>query len=244
MVARDQPLAAQRALARQLLTTAPADALCWYFALEHDPQRARLHVSTDSNNRPLAFVAVCQTGLDLFRPLVVMRGEDAAALCEALRAALAPGRRYLFSAQPSVRPVLAELCDLDGEQLGAIYALSASDFQPVVNVLVQMSSTPDGMLRAAIRARDGSVVAEAGTSWISTRYAEVFVRVVESMRGRGLGKSVVSAICSQLLGSGQAPLYIVAQDNHSSVGLAERLGFRMTGAYELSGALSVKPAQP
>jgi len=173
-----------------------------------------------------------------------MRVEDAAALREALRIALAPGRRYLFSVQPSIRPMLAELCDIDSEQLGAIYTLSAANFQPVVNVLVQTSSTSDGMLRATIRARDGSVVAEAGTSWISTRYAEVFVRVVESMRGRGLGKSVVSAVCSQLLGSGQTPLYIVAQDNHPSVGLAERLGFRMTGAYELSGVLSLKPAQP
>lgn len=241
MVARDQPLAMQRVLARQLLTSTPADALCWNFALEHDPQRTRLHVSTDSNGRPLAFVAACQTGLDLFRPLVVMRGEDAAALREALYATLTPGRRYLFSVQPSIRPILAEQCDLDDEQLGAIYTLSASNFQPVVNILVQTSNTPDGMLRAAIRARDGSVVAEAGTSWISTRYAEVFVRVVESMRGRGLGKSVVSAVCDHLLKSGRTPLYIVAQDNHPSVGLAERLGFRATGAHELSGVLSVRP---
>jgi len=239
-----EPLSAQRALARQLLTPDPADAVSWYFALEHDAQRTRLHVLAEPGGRPLAFVAVCQTGLDLFRPFVVMQGKDEAALRKALVAALTPGRNYLFSAQPSVRPLLAAVCDLEGEQLNAIYALRAADFQPVVNILVQTSQTPDGMIRAAIRARDSTIVAEAGTTWISTRYAEVFVRVAESARGRGLGKSVVSAICGRLLASGQTPLYIVSPDNRASVGLAERLGFCETQAYELSGVLRLKPAQP
>jgi RimJ/RimL family protein N-acetyltransferase len=239
-----ESLATQRALVEQLLTPAPSDAVSWHFALEHDTQRTRLHVLIDSSGRPSAFVAICQTGLDLFRPFVVMRGRDESALREALRTALTPGRSYLFSALPSDRPALTALCDLESEQVNAIYTLRAADFQPVVNVLVQTSRTPDGMLRAVIRARDGATVAEAGTSWISARYAEVFVRVVEAARGRGLGKSVVSAVCAQLLESGRTPLYIVSPDNQPSVGLAVRLGFRETGAHELSGVLRLKPAQP
>ena len=238
-----ESLAAQRARIAPLLTPEPSDALSSYFALEHDAQRTRLCVRTDPNGRALAFVAICQTGLDLFRPLVVMRGRDEPALREVLRTALTPGRSYLFSALPSDRPALTALCDLESEQVNAIYTLRAADFQPVINVLVQTSRTPDGMVRAVVRARDGALVAEAGTSWISSRYAEVFVRVVEAARGRGLGKSVVSAVCAQLLESGRTPLYIVSPDNQPSVGLAVRLGFRETGAHELSGVLRLKPAQ-
>lgn len=231
-------ITARRALAAQLLTPGPGDALTWYFALEHDLRRTRLHVQTSSDGRPLAFVAVCQTGLDLFRPLVVMRGDDSEALQQALRDALAPNRQYLFNARPSARPDLEAVCQLHGETINAIYALNAGDFTPVVNILVQTSKTPDGMLRAVIRARDGSNVAEAGTTWISSRYAEVFVQVVEGARGRGLGKSVVSMISAQVLEMGRTPLYVVGQANIASVRLAERLGYHDTGARELSGAMS------
>jgi len=235
-----EDIAAQRALAAQLLTISPADAVTWYFALEHDARRTHLHVHRDPTGRPLAFVAVCQTGLDLFRPLVVMRGDDSAALRQVLRDALWPRRQYLFNAQPSARPDLTAICELHGESVQAIYALNAADFKPVINILAQTSTTPDGLLRAAIRGRDGSNVAEAGTSWISSRYAEVFVRVVEGARGRGLGKSVVSAVSARLLEMGRTPLYMVALDNAPSIGLARRLGYRDTGAFELSGALSRK----
>ncbi|BCX02962.1 MAG: hypothetical protein KatS3mg053_0900 [Candidatus Roseilinea sp.] len=231
-------IATQRALAAQLLNPGPADALTWYFALEHDPRRTRLHVRTNAHGRPLAFVAVCQTGLDLFRPLVVMRGDDSGALQQALRDALQPNRQYLFNAPPSARPDLEAVCQLHGETINLIYALSAANFKPVVNILVQTSKTPEGMLRAVIPARDGSNVAEAGTTWISSRYAEVFVHVVEGARGRGLGKSVVSTISAQVLEMGRTPLYVVGQANAASVRLAERLGYHDTGARELSGAMS------
>lgn len=233
-------LATQRALAARLLTQSPADAFTWYFAIEHDPRRTRLHVQTGDRGQPPAFVAVCQSGLDLFRPIVVMRGDDSTALRHALRAALAPSRQYLFNAPPSVRLDLEAVCQMHGETINAIYALNADDFKPVVNILVQTSKTPDGLLRAVIRARDGSSAAEAGTTWISSRYAEVFVRVVEGARGRGLGKSVVSAISTQVLEMGRIPLYIVGQANTPSVRLAERLGYHDTGARELSGALSLR----
>lgn len=231
-------IATQRTLAAQLLTPRPADALTWYFALEHDPRRTRLHVQTDPTGRAIAFVAVCQTGLDLFRPLVVMRGDDSVALQQILRNALAPNRQYLFNARPSARSDLEAVCQLHGETINTIYALDSGDFKPVVNILVQTSKTPDGMLRAVIRARDGSNVAEAGTTWISSRYAEVFVRVIEGARGRGLGKSVVSVISAQVLEMGRTPLYVVSQANIPSIRLAERLGYHDTGARELSGAMS------
>jgi FR47-like protein len=223
-----------------LLTTQPADALISYFALEHDPRRTKLILRTDARGRAAAFAAVCQTGMDLFRPLVVMRGDDSAALKDALREALAPGRQYLFSAPVTLRPEIDELARLYGETTNKLYTLNRGNFKPVVNILVQSSRTPDGLLRAGIRARDATSAAEAGTSWISSKYAEVYVRVAESVRNRGLGKSVVSAVSNQILDLGRTPLYITAEDNLPSQKLALRLGYLDTGAWELSGAMSLK----
>jgi FR47-like protein len=239
-MAQPDTLAAQRTLASQLLNASPADAVASYFALEHDPKRTRLTVHTNGTGRALAFVAVCQTGLDLFRPMVVLRGDDSSAVRAALREALQPRRQYLFNALPSARPDLESVATLQGEAVHVIYVLNAADFQPIVNILVQTSKTPDGLWRAAIKARDGTNAAEAGTSWISSRYAEIFVNVVEGARSRGLGKSVVSAVSANVLGTSRLPLYVAEQDNTASIRLAQRLGFHNTNAFELSGALSLK----
>jgi hypothetical protein len=225
-----------RTVIAPLLTTAPADAVAAYFALEHDARRTRLIVRADAAGQVRAFVAVCQTGMDLFRPLVVARGDDPAALRDALREALAPGRQYLFSIPPSVRPDLEAVAHLHGEIMAATFALQRADFKPVVNILVQTSRTPDGQLRASIPARSEGLAAEAGTSWISSRYAEVFVSVAESLRNRGLGRSVVSAVSAQVLDMERVPLYMTAEGNAPSRRLALALGYHDTGARELTGA--------
>ncbi|MCL4505840.1 MAG: GNAT family N-acetyltransferase [Chloroflexi bacterium] len=223
-----------------LLTSQPSDALAAYFALEHDARRTRLTVRTDARGRAVAFVAVCQTGIDLFRPLVVMRGDDTVALHTALHEALSPGRQYLFSAPVTLRTDIDQVANLYSETINKIYTLARPDFKPIVNILVQTNRSPEGLLRVGIRARDESWAAEAGTTWISSRYAEVYVRVVEAARNRGLGKSVVSALSAQLLDMNRIPLYSVAEDNIPSQRLALRLGYRDTGGWELSGAMSLR----
>jgi predicted GNAT family acetyltransferase len=75
---------------------------------------------------------------------------------------------------------------------------------------------------------------------VSSRYGEVYVKVAESVRNRGLGKSVVSALSAQILDQNRTPLYSAAQDNTPSQRLALRLGYRDTGGWELSGALSLR----
>jgi hypothetical protein len=231
-------ISALRASIKPLLSDRPADAVTSYFALEHDPRRTKIFARADAHRRVIAFVAVCQTGLDLFRPLVVMRGDDTLALQDALRESLAPRRQYLFNAPPALKPDLEQVASLNGDSLNAIYTLDAADFKPVVNILVQTSCTPDGLLRASVRARDGSNAAEAGTSWQSSKYAEVFVRVVEGARGRGLGKSVVSAVSASVIKARRTPLYVAGTNNAASRRLAERLGYHDTGSFELSGAMS------
>ncbi len=234
----DASFALNRALIAPLLTTKPVDAVAWYFALEHEARRTKLFLKRDAQNRVAAFAAVCQTGLDLFRPMVVMRGDDGEALRAVLKEALQTRRQYLFNALPSSKPDLEAAADLHGEAVHAIYTLGHSDFKPVVNIMVQTSKTPDGQLRAVIKTRDGDNAAEAGTSWMSSRYAEMYVKVLEVARNRGLGKSVVSAVSAQVLGAGRTPLYIVDPDNTASIRLAERLGYRNTNSFEISGALT------
>lgn len=231
---------ATRTLIAPLLTSQPADALAWYFALEHDSRRTKIVPRVNADGRAIAFVAVCQTGIDLFRPMVVMRGDDSAALIDALCEALSPGRQYLFSAPVTLHPELSQVAFLYGETTNKIYTLNRADFKPIVNIMIQTSRTPDGLLRASIPARDHSNAAEAGTTWISTKYAEVFVRVAESVRNRGLGKSVVSAVSTQILDQARIPLYSAALDNVASQHVALALGYRDSGGWELSGALGLR----
>lgn len=235
-------ITAQRMSIATLLTPRPIDAVAWYFALEHEARRTKLFLRQDAQGRAIAFAAVCQTGLDLFRPLVVMRGEDSTALRQVLKEALQTRRQYLFNALPSNKPDLEAVADLHGAAIHAIYTLDRDAFKPVVNILAQTRTTPDGVLRAAIKTRDGDNAAEAGTSWISSRYAEIYVKVIEGARNRGLGKSVVSAVSAQVLQAGRTPLYIVDPANTASIRLAERLGYRDTNTFEISGALT--PRQP
>ncbi|MCL5998455.1 MAG: GNAT family N-acetyltransferase [Chloroflexi bacterium] len=169
-----------------------------------------------------------------------MRGDDPSTLQEALRAALAPGRQYLFSAPVTLRPDIEQVASLFGESVNRIFTLNRADFQPVVNVLVQTSRTPDGLLRATIRARNEGYAAEAGTTWVSSKYAEVYVRVAELVRSRGLGKSVVSAVSAQILEENRTPVYSAAETNIPSQRLALRLGYRETEGLELSGAMSLR----
>lgn len=231
-------ITAQRMQIAALLTPKPVDAVAWYFALEHEARRTKLFLKSNVQGRVVAFAAVCQTGLDLFRPLVVLRGDNSAALQAVMKEALQTRRQYLFNALPSSKPDLESVAELHGEAVHAIYTLDRNDFKPVVNILVQTSKTPDGLLRAAIKTREGDNAAEAGTSWISSRYAEMYVKVIEAARNRGLGKSVVSAVSAQVLQAGRIPLYIVDPSNTTSIRLAERLGYRNTSAFEISGALT------
>lgn len=219
-----------------LLSARPGDAVAAYYALEHDTRRVRLFVES-AIGPSRAFVAVCQTGLDLFRPLVVMRG-DGEPLRRALAQALAPGRPYLFSAPMAARDDILAVATVGAAQANAVFVLGAGALTPVMNVLTVVSRTPDGQIRAAIRGRDGDPVAEAGTSWLGKAYAEVYVRVRDGARGRGLGKSVVSAVCVEAQALGRAPIFVTAQDNAPAQGVARRLGFRDTGAIEWGGSLS------
>ena len=98
-------LAAQRArLEREgfLSLAEPRDALAAYYALYHDPGRTRLWLNSDVHDRISGFVAICQTGFDLFQPTVVLRARDDASAVALLHEALYAGRPYYIVTTPTL----------------------------------------------------------------------------------------------------------------------------------------------
>ena len=221
----------RRALRPLLSAHDPADALASYYALWHDPKRTQLAISLDAQGRADGFVVTCQTGADLFRPLVTLRAPDADAVGRLLRETLVPNRAYQVIAPVTLASAVREHLDSQQSRLLSIYRLDPVRFQPIVNVLVQQVSGADGTPRFQIESQ-GQVVATSGTNWRSPTFAEVFVYVHPTGRHRGWGKSVVSACTASLREARLAPLYLAEKENEISVRIAEGLGYVDTGRRE------------
>lgn len=230
----------RQAIAPLLRVHSPADALAAYYALHHGEARTTLAVHCDEWGLADGFIAVCQTGFDLFQPLVVLRAPGVPVAADLLRGALSPLRSYHVVVPPALAPAMEAEMDVQAAATHLVFEARPADFKPVINVLVMSSRDPGGALRFAIRAADGHVVAESGTNWRTDEFAEVFVYVEMAARGRGLGKSVVSSCVVHLLESNLRPLYIVEEDNAESVAIAEALGFVDTGAREFVYTGSLK----
>jgi hypothetical protein len=222
----------RQVIAPLLRPHSPEDALAAYYALHHSDARTRLAVHRDEHGAADGFIAVCQTGFDLFQPLVVLRAPTGHVAADLLRNALSPGRSYHVFVPPHLAPAVLTELDVQKAVTCRVFEAHRADFMPVINVLVTSSRGPEGAMRFTVRAADGRVVAESGANWRTTEFAEVFVHVEFAARGRGLGKSVVSACTAHLLESNIRPLYIVDQDNAESAAIAEALGYADTGARE------------
>ncbi len=222
----------RQAISLLLNPHSPADAVAAYYALSYDKKRVQLTVGRDEAGRANGFVAVCQTGMDLFRPVVMLRAESAQVAQALLQTALAPRRPYYVIAPPALAPALNDALDLQERAINNIYEARRSSFKPVINVLVTGGRDAEGKPRFVIRSAAGDVVAEAGLNWQSDEFAEVYVNVQPAARGRGLGRSVVSACTAYLLEAGIRPLYITNQNNAAAIQLCQALGYRDTGAQE------------
>lgn len=219
----------RRNLIRPLLAPAdPEDAMTAYYALWHDERRVELSVHNGPAGNVDGFVAVCQTGRDLFVPLVVLRAPRDG-VGELLRDALRTGRTYLVVTQPQLRSALEGVLSLASVQLNAIYELDPDSYRPIVNVMVQPGGSP---FRYEIRIQE-RVVAAAGVNWWTNRFADMYVYVEPAAQGRGWGKAVGAACVRNLLEARLLPLYTVGESHVTSQRLAASLGFTDSGAREL-----------
>jgi len=230
----------QRRAIRPILSPAdPTDALTSYYALWHDPRRTQLTLHFDHRRQVNGFVAVCQTGADLFRPLVTLRAPGREVVHELLNEALAANRPYHVIAPVLLASAVRDIFELSQSRLNRIYTLDPTRFDPIINVLVQQTTSADGALRFQIESQ-GELVALSGVNWRSPAFAEVFVYVHPQGRERGWGKSVVSACTAALLEDRVRPLYIVDQHNEASIAIAEELGYVDTDVREFSGEGQLK----
>jgi ribosomal protein S18 acetylase RimI-like enzyme len=235
----------QRAVVRPLLDEAsPADALAYYYALHHSPERTELFVVPEAAETYAApatgFLVRARTGMDLFRPLVTLRAPNAAGAQKLLTRGLLPGRPVYLTVPESHAGWVNQSLTITDAELHDILRYDPVRYQPEINVLVVTHTSIDGLPRCEIRAgeRAGAV---AGINWQSPRFAEVYVYTEPAVRGRGWGKAVVRALVGHILKAGRTPLYVVAQSNEYSIRLAEAVGFVPTGHREYVGQ-GVRPA--
>lgn len=217
-----------------------ADAFTAYYALYHDPKRTQIYIHTDAQQQIDGFLVRAQTGLDLFRPVVVIRAASDQVAVDLLHQGLIPARPYYLVAPLELGTTINNtLSASDGEVL-CVYRLDLNLFSPLMNVLVIANPAPDGSPRYEI-IQGGTVMAAAGVNWRSPHFAEVYVYTKSEARGRGWGKAVVSAVCAELIRNGLHPLYVVHEQNTASIQLAESLGFKDTGAREYAAQVILQP---
>ena len=221
---------------RALLDPAsPADALAGHYALHHPANRAEVFVHPASGAPARGFLVRARTGADLFRPLVTLRAPNEAAAQDLFERGLPPNRPVLLVVPEDYAGWATRHLQMTDIALARIYRLDPARFEPIVNVLVVASRYSDGLPRYEIRSGSAGAVAVAGLNWRSPRFAEVYVYVDPAVRGRGFGRSVVSALAADLLRDGLQVLYVVDQTNDASIRTAEGAGFADTGFRQFTG---------
>jgi GNAT superfamily N-acetyltransferase len=224
--------AEKRVRARQLLDeNEPRDALAAYYALYAPVVRSELFVHQDADGRTDGFLVRARTGLDLFRPLVTLRGANPTALADLVVAGVPAGRPVYLTAPEDLGAAMVKLFQTQDAALHRLYRVRPNRLQRLINVLAVTSRDALGGPRCEIRSPEG-LQAVSGVNWMSARFAEVYVYTDPAVRGRGWGKSVVSQVAGLLLDTGRTPIYVVSEHNDYSIRLAEAVGFEDTGCRE------------
>lgn len=225
---REIPTSERQQLAPLLQGHSAADAMAAYYALEHPENKVRLFTYTSNKGDPRGFLALAKTGLDLFRPLLVPFVGRREMLIELLREVLEPGQPFVLSLPAEQLAWLGDHVEFDRTQMYELLRLEPGAYEPVMNVLVVEANSPNGTVRYEIRTAEG-LRAAAGVNWSGQKYAEVYLEASDAARGRGLTKSVLSAMVGRLLGQRRIALYKVESERISVKTEAFRLGFRPTG---------------
>jgi hypothetical protein len=225
---QELPVRERGRLATLLNLQSPADATAAYYALDHPAERVRIFVEVAGNGSPRGFLVLAQTGLDLFRRLVVPFAGSPFVLASLLRTALEPGRPVLLLLPLEQQTWIEGWLDLSEIRVSDMYRLHTAHFQPVLNVLLSTSISPQGGSRFEVRSPAGGAAA-AGTNWSGSRYAEVYLETDIDGRARGFAKSVLAAIAGQLLSERLVALYRIDETDAVAQAEAFEVGFRRTG---------------
>ena len=214
---------------------APADATAAYYALDHPDARVELFVEYAGNGAPRGFLALAQTGFDLFRRLAVPFAAHPLGLVRLLQEGLRPAPFQGAARQPVLLLLPMEqeswvegLLHLSESRVLDVFRLHTSHFQPVLNVMVVAAEGPDGGSRFEIRSVSGAHAA-SGTNWRGPHYAEVYVETDDDARARGFSRSVLAAMAGQLLAERRVALYRIDEQDAAGQAEAFEVGFRRSG---------------
>jgi len=230
----------RKQLAPLLNVDAVSDALATYCALHHPAEKLKLIVSSDGSGKPNGFLAIAQTGMDLFRPIAVPFVASPNIFQELLRVALKAGQPVLLYLPLDQRDWLMDDLVLTETRITELLRIDPMSFRPIVNVLVFEVFTPSGLPRYEIRTKSGSYAA-AGINWLGERFAEVYLEADHEAQVRGLSLAVLSAISNHLIEESRIPLF--RSDDTNKLGYDELLsiGYRATGSRTLITQILFKP---
>lgn len=210
----------------------PRDAMVAYYGLQHPPDRVVVYGYYQVAHAPSGFLALAQTGYDLFRPIAVPFVGSPAALRALLAVSLQRGRPVMMHLPVEQRAWAEEAVDLSDPHIVELYRLDTKAFRPEINVLVVPVSSPTGLPRFEVRS--GEVVrASAGVNWKGELFAEVYVESEPEAASQGHRRSALAAIAGQLLSEGRLPLYQIGEADVQSQAEAHWVGFRRTGERSL-----------
>jgi hypothetical protein len=237
-----EPIEEQRGQIRHLIDEhSPHQARLAHYSLEHPASRSHLYVSRPHEDaQPNGFLVSCVTGLNPFQPIVVFSAPDEDLANRLIRAALVPGRPYLFLTDISWAGLLESL--IAGEvRFHHVLELTSPSYQPVVNVFVRMGDRVDVPPRATIEAQ-GRVVAQAGINWQGRQFAEIYVNLDPAAEGREWTRSVLAAVSGQMLQQARRLLYYPPASHPLTpeyLDAASKVGYRDTGrqVLEIDGML-------
>ena len=217
-----------------------SQAIFRYYASEFDPKRRQVIVA-EQGGQVEGGLVVAQTGFDLFRPLAVCTANSPTAAQALVQKAFLPARQYFLLAEQTVMAMALPALQTEDLHVYRLLQLSRQNFQPTLSVLV--SKSKDRSAKPLFQVQNqNQVLATAGVNWMSKTYAEVYVQVEKAVQGRGYGRSVVSALVSELLAQDITPLYLVDDDNTPSQVLSAHVGFGDTGVRVVGGFVAKKSA--
>ncbi len=221
----------------------PADAIESYYAFYHPDNRTQITLLPAGETRPQGYIALSQTGFDLFRPMITWRLPitDLEQSTAFIYQGLTPGMPVILLTPAHYLPLVRTWFDIEREELLHLLVLDRGRYEPIINVLVTEAQSGNEWPRYIVRAPNGTVAASALLNWQSRYFAEIAVHTQASYRGRGWGRSVVATLCQYVLDRGRTPLYAVNPDNAPSLNLAERVGFVDTGLRHMIVEATLRP---
>ena len=167
--------AEDRALLEPLLNQRSAsDAIITYYALKHPVHKVNLVAALGSGGVPTSFLVSAQTGMDLFRPLVIPFVASSEALNQLLDIALVPDRPFILQMPIEQKAWLDSSFELSNIRTAELLRLDPAVFEPIINVLVLEVNTPDDYSRYEIRSTSGAYAA-SGVNWVGDEFAEVYI---------------------------------------------------------------------